>query len=686
MRAPEERNHTAYYHSLAHTPGAREWSRNNWPHHHTPTPVFEERETCKCSRLLLSSFIFLTPYSPLHNTLPSSEILTRLSSFTVHPSLLHQNQSNDEVIRLVVQGRAVLPRPRHTPTPFSRLMRRCWRYESKFRPAFLTITKFLLKHTSPEYQHKFEQVSFYHSRANDYTRLPNDRGKFSLEPSCCIKVNSEGESYVPLTNLTKRPLCKKPGQILGTSTVIDEVDIRSLKHVGERQENLALPTLQSEKTIVATVGHVDNALLPTMDEAHYGVNQRDHLQSIVKELEWPHLPESQKKELTELILDNHELFILDAREIGTLKVAEAHLDTIDSDAVRMPLYRHPENSKKAIAEIIEEMIEKDVNEESTAAYLAPIVLVSKPDGSKRMCIDYRGLNKKVKVDIQPLPRLDELVEEGAGKKYYCVLDMKDAYLQVRPVGVVRETVDLTQERTETHLLGLTVWKIKEAQRKDSTWNQVIRYLEGSKLQKKMSGMSISILFVTRLPRQLLKRSRQMYAEKTLNEAVHTSLGTSPFFAFYGRHPNRELGELQFPEDEDCAGRLNVKLLLKETLHRMTSKYLRQANEGRKNNSITAGELVWVYLEESLPGTASKLNRKWEGPYKIIRNIDGGRAYELENVFDGTILRRAGDKIKRYVERNTLLRTVEQKFLTKEEEEEVLPTSRTRKPPDRLQYT
>ena len=68
---------------------------------------------------------------------------------------------------------------------------------------------------------------------------------------------------------------------------------------------------------------------------------------------------------------------------------------------------------------------------STAVYLSPIVLVNKPDVSKRMCIDYRGVNQKIKQDIHPLPRLDEMFEDSAGKKFYCSLDMKDAYFQVK---------------------------------------------------------------------------------------------------------------------------------------------------------------------------------------------------------------------------------------------------------------
>ncbi len=62
------------------------------------------------------------------------------------------------------------------------------------------------------------------------------------------------------------------------------------------------------------------------------------------------------------------------------------------------------------------MEERDVIEPSTAAWLNPIVLVSKPDGSKRMCLNYRGVNKNLAMDIYPLSRLEELAELASGKK------------------------------------------------------------------------------------------------------------------------------------------------------------------------------------------------------------------------------------------------------------------------------
>ncbi len=74
--------------------------------------------------------------------------------------------------------------------------------------------------------------------------------------------------------------------------------------------------------------------------------------------------------------------------------------------------------------MLEDMEEKGIIEPSTASGLSPIVLVNKPDGSKRLCLDYRQVKKHLATDIYPLPRLDELVDQAAGHKYYITLDMR----------------------------------------------------------------------------------------------------------------------------------------------------------------------------------------------------------------------------------------------------------------------
>ena len=54
---------------------------------------------------------------------------------------------------------------------------------------------------------------------------------------------------------------------------------------------------------------------------------------------------------------------------------------------------------------------------STSPYGAPILFVRKKDGTLRMCVDYRGLNKITRKNRHPLPRIDELLDRFRGARY-----------------------------------------------------------------------------------------------------------------------------------------------------------------------------------------------------------------------------------------------------------------------------
>ncbi len=83
-----------------------------------------------------------------------------------------------------------------------------------------------------------------------------------------------------------------------------------------------------------------------------------------------------------------------------------------------------------IAEMLQDMEDRQIIEKSTSAWLSPIVLVKKSDGSKQMCLDYSHVDKHLATDIYPLPRLEELVDHAAGHNFYATLDMHEAYFQI----------------------------------------------------------------------------------------------------------------------------------------------------------------------------------------------------------------------------------------------------------------
>ncbi len=104
--------------------------------------------------------------------------------------------------------------------------------------------------------------------------------------------------------------------------------------------------------------------------------------------------------------------------IGLINGPPAHIKVDDPRLSRGPTYRYSKQAKQLIAEMLDDMEQRDIIERSTAAWLSPIVLVNKSDGSKRMCLDYRHVNKHRATDVYPLSRLEELVEQTAGHPYY----------------------------------------------------------------------------------------------------------------------------------------------------------------------------------------------------------------------------------------------------------------------------
>ncbi len=64
-------------------------------------------------------------------------------------------------------------------------------------------------------------------------------------------------------------------------------------------------------------------------------------------------------------------------------------------------------------------------------YATPIVMVRKPDGSIRVCVDYRALNECTVKDTFQLPQIDDLLDKLHNAKCMTRLDLRSAYSQVR---------------------------------------------------------------------------------------------------------------------------------------------------------------------------------------------------------------------------------------------------------------
>jgi hypothetical protein len=79
---------------------------------------------------------------------------------------------------------------------------------------------------------------------------------------------------------------------------------------------------------------------------------------------------------------------------------------------------------------LQQLLEQGVIRPSTSPCGSPIIIVPKKDGTWRMCIDYRALNKITLKNRYPLPRIDDLLDQLQHAKYFTKMDLKSGYHQV----------------------------------------------------------------------------------------------------------------------------------------------------------------------------------------------------------------------------------------------------------------
>ena len=79
---------------------------------------------------------------------------------------------------------------------------------------------------------------------------------------------------------------------------------------------------------------------------------------------------------------------------------------------RMPLAVHQE-----VAKHLKNMQRNGVIRPSRSPWSSPVVMVQKKDGSRRFCVDYRGLNAVTKPDTFPLPHINDLLDQLGKARY-----------------------------------------------------------------------------------------------------------------------------------------------------------------------------------------------------------------------------------------------------------------------------
>ncbi|GAU10392.1 hypothetical protein TSUD_417700, partial [Trifolium subterraneum] len=102
-----------------------------------------------------------------------------------------------------------------------------------------------------------------------------------------------------------------------------------------------------------------------------------------------------------------------------------------SQPISVAPYRISPLEHRELKSQLEELLQKHFIRPSVSPWGAPVLLVKKKDGTMRLCIDYRQLNKVTIKNKYPLPRIDDLLDQLRGATIFSKIDLRSGYHQIR---------------------------------------------------------------------------------------------------------------------------------------------------------------------------------------------------------------------------------------------------------------
>ena len=119
------------------------------------------------------------------------------------------------------------------------------------------------------------------------------------------------------------------------------------------------------------------------------------------------LPEDQRRVLKDQVLRYPDVF---TDMTGETDVIQHQIRLTDDTPIRCKPYPLPYAMQEELRNEVDTMLEMGVVRLLTSPYVSPIVMVKRKDGSNRVCVDFRKLNKITEVNPQPMTTAEDLYQ------------------------------------------------------------------------------------------------------------------------------------------------------------------------------------------------------------------------------------------------------------------------------------
>ena len=198
------------------------------------------------------------------------------------------------------------------------------------------------------------------------------------------------------------------------------------KYISREPEGNVVPVDSTDGATIAVAGVIHQDVDPELGEVPdlEGYRQREGVRDVKLGEE---LPEDQRRVLKDLVRRYPDVF---TDMPGETDVIQHQIRLTDDTPIRCKPYPLPYAMREELRNEVDTILEMGVVRPSTSPYPSPIVMVKKKDGSNRVCVDFRKLNKITEVDPEPMTTAEDLFRRLSGKKYLSKIDLTKGYWQI----------------------------------------------------------------------------------------------------------------------------------------------------------------------------------------------------------------------------------------------------------------
>ena len=262
----------------------------------------------------------------------------------------------------------------------------------------------------PAHSKKILNVSTVDGSGKNLLFVPDDQFTTNIQIGI-IQLCKDGKASIEVINNSGCSLTIPPRKVLGKAREIDVAEVETEWGIQATQILGIKEDTQNKKE-------------------HQGLKLSE--EEVKKQLD-PFLDcaEEHKDDLLKILSRHREAVALPGEPVGSTHLIELSLKLQEgTKPIALAPYKIPHAKQALLDAEIDKLLKEGIICPTVSPWASPVVLVTKPDSSVRLCVDYRRLNLVTESDSYPLPVIEDIVMELGNSKVFSQIDLLQAYHQV----------------------------------------------------------------------------------------------------------------------------------------------------------------------------------------------------------------------------------------------------------------